>query len=335
LVVADSQYKALKRLIPGHALILTHHNADPDAIGSAYALQQLVTLLKPSASADIYLPGGATLLSKRILEELGVTVLDEASIDDYELLLIPDTATLRQLEAWGDLVASAEIPKVFIDHHSPHPDVSKTASLHIVDEGASSTCEIVYAVYKKYGFTPSSTTARALMLGILFDSRHLRLASTRTIQSVSELLQIDGSMEEMLGLLASKRGRSENIARLKAAQRMNLHTVGGWTVITSTLSSFQSSAARALIGLGGDVAIVVGRNKKALKASFRSSEEFHDESHIHLGRDLAMPLGEKFSGAGSGHPTAAGYNGEGDPKEFIREVLVLLTALLEKESSLD
>ncbi len=44
-----------------------------------------------------------------------------------------------------------------------------------------------------------------------------------------------------------------------------------------------------------------------------------------------MPLGEMFSGAGSGHPTAAGFNGEGDPKEFLKEALFLLTELLEKE----
>jgi nanoRNase/pAp phosphatase (c-di-AMP/oligoRNAs hydrolase) len=331
LVITDSQYETLKRLISGRTLILCHHNADPDAIGSAFALQQLVYSLKPPTSADIYLPGGATLLSKKIMDELGIAVLDDASIDDYELLLVCDTATLRQLEAWGDMVSSAEISKIFIDHHSPHPEVSKISSLHLVDEGASSTCEIVYAIYKKYGITPSSITARALLLGILFDSKHLRLATPRTIQYVSELLQIDSSMEEIFGLLVSERGRPENIARLKAAQRMSLHTVGGWTIATSQLSSYQSSAARALIGLGGDVALVAGRSKKALKASFRSSEVFHDKSHVHLGRDLAMPLGEMFSGAGSGHPTAAGFNGEGDPKDFLKEALVLLTELLEKE----
>ena len=289
----------------------------------------------PSASADIYLPGGATLLSKKIMDELGINVLNEASIGDYELLLVPDTATLRQLEAWGDVVSSADVEKVFIDHHSPHPEVSEVSTLHIVEEGASSTCEIVYSLYTRYGLTPSSTTARALTLGILFDSRHLRLASARTMEYVSELLKIDGSMEELLGLLRSKRGRPEQIARLKAAQRMSLHTIGGWTVATSRLSSFQSSAARALIGLGGDVAIVAGRSGKSLKASFRSSEDFHEASHVHLGRDLAMLLGEMFSGAGSGHPTAAGFNGEGDPKEFLKEALLLLTALLENDSRSD
>jgi nanoRNase/pAp phosphatase (c-di-AMP/oligoRNAs hydrolase) len=329
LVITDSQYKALKRLISARTLILSHHNADPDAIGSAFALQQLVSSLKQSASADIYLPGGATLLSKKIMDELGITVLDEASIDDYELLLIPDTATLRQLEAWGDVVSSAEILIIFVDHHSPHPEVSKASSLHLLDEGASSTCEIVYTIYRKYGVTPSSTTAKALMLGIL--SKHLRLAKSNTLQYVSELLQIDGSMEEIFGLLMNQRERPENIARLKAAQRMKLHMIGDWTIATSQLSSYQSSAARALIGLGGDVAIVAGRSKKTLKASFRSSEGFHDKTHVHLGRELAMPLGDMFFGAGSGHPTAAGFNGEGDPREFLKEAIVLLTELLEKE----
>jgi len=327
----DTQHERLKALISGRTLILSHHNADPDAIGSAFALQQLVSSLTPSASADIYLPGGATLLSKKIMDELGITVLDDASIDDYELLIVCDTATLKQLEGWESVVSSADIPKVFIDHHSPHPEVTERTTLHILDEEASSTCEMVYTIYKKYGITPSAVTARALMLGIIFDSRHLRLATSRTTQYVSELLKIDGPLDEVFDLLRTKRERPENIARLKAAQRMSLHTVGDWTIATSHLSSFQSSAARALIGLGGDVAIVAGRSKKTLIASLRSSTVFYEESRVHIGRDLAIPLGEVFSGAGSGHPTAAGVNGEGDPKRFLETALVLLTELLEKE----
>lgn len=330
MVATDAQYEALKGLLSGRTLILTHHNADPDAIGSAYALQQLVPLLSPSASADIFLPGGATLLSKRIMDELCIVALNDASIQDYDILLLLDTATLGQLEAWGDLVSNAEIPKVFIDHHSPHPEITKISSLHLVNEEMSSTCEMAYAIYKKFGITPSPTTARVLILGILYDSRHLRLATPRTTQYVSELQGIDGPMDEIFGMLRIKRSRSENIARLKAAQRMSLHTVGDWTIAMSHLSSFQSSAARALIGLGGDVAIVVGRNKKSLRASFRSLQAFYDGSRVHLGKDLAMPLGEMFSGAGSGHPTAAGFNGEGDPKKFLKEALALLTELLEK-----
>jgi len=114
------------------------------------------------------------------------------------------------------------------------------------------------------------------------------------------------------------------MARLKAAQRMQLHDIGGWTVATSNVGSFQASAARALLGLGADVAVVAGRDKRRLRASMRATERFYRETSIHLGRDIALPLGEEFGGAGSGHPTAAGVNGEGTLRAMLVRAVELI-----------
>ena len=111
---------------------------------------------------------------------------------------------------------------------------------------------------------------------------------------------------------------------LKASQRLKLHTVGDWIIATSHLSSFQASAARALLLLGADLAIVVGNDKRKLRVSMRSTERFHKETSIHLGRDIAIPLGEEFEGAGSGHSTAAGVNGRGTPDKLVTRALLLL-----------
>ena len=126
-------------------------------------------------------------------------------------------------------------------------------------------------------------------------------------------------------MLTSERGRSESIARLKAAQRMQLHQFGGWTLVTSNVSSYQASAARALIGLGADVAFVVGRDKGALRASIRATDRFYAETSVHLGRDVAMPLGEEFGGAGSGHTTAAGLNGKGSTRAMTKRAIELIS----------
>ena len=328
LMSGTSNVEALRELLTGKVLILSHQNADPDAIGSAYALKELLHALKPNISAEIFFPGGATLLSKRIMGELGISVLKEASVGDYALLLLCDTATTGQLESWKDLYASTEIPKIVIDHHTPHPDLTGSSSLMIVDEASSSTCELVCELFDEAGVKPSQTAARALLIGIVFDSKHLRLATTRTIRCVSQLLEMGCSLDEAYEMLATARTRSESIARLKGAQRMRLHKVADWTIATSQLSSYQSSTARALITLGSDVAIVAGKEGETLKASLRSSERFHAETSIHLGRDVSMALGDEFQGAGSGHPTAAGFNGEGSPKEFLRRAVQIVSDLL-------
>lgn len=324
---------ALRRLLSGRALLLCHHNADPDSICSAYAFKELAKALNPSVDAEIILTGGASSLSKRVMEALRIRAAEEASVAEASVLVVLDTATLRQLEEWGEEIARADAPRVFIDHHAPHPMTTQLATLHLVDEEATSTCEIVYGLYRSYGVKPSACVAKAILIGIAYDSRHFTIGTAKTFRTVSELLEIDGAVEEVISLLSSERGRSERIARLKAGQRTRIHDVGGWSIATSHVSSFQASAARALLGLGADVAAVAGGEKRIVKASLRSTDRFHRVTSIHLGRDVAVPLGEEFGGAGSGHATSAGVNGEGRPRSMLRRAVELISAkLLEKKS---
>lgn len=329
MTVEKDRLNELRTLLRGKALLLTHHNADPDSICAAHALKELITRLDASAEAQIYMPGGASRLSKRVIAELGVEVLDDVSIEDYTVIVVLDTATLMQLDDWGDRVADLEVPKIFIDHHSPHTETASTTTIHLVDEGAYSTCEVVQRLYEEYELAPSSNAARALLAGMAYDSKHFSLGSARSFQSASRLLDFGGPLEEVLALLMAERDRSDNIARLKSAQRMQLHLVGDWVIATSRLSSYQASAARGLLGLGADVAVVAGKDGAELRASLRSTDRFRMETSIHLGSDIAKALGEEFGGAGSGHPTAAGVNGEGRPTELLKRAVALISEKLE------
>ena len=314
----------LRDLLTGRILLLCHHNADPDTVCSAFGVQRLVESLDPSSQAGIFLPGGASSLSRRIMEDLGIQVLKEASIDDYDALVVLDTASPNQLEDWGERVMESSARKIIIDHHTPHPGMMEIANYTMIDESATSTCELVYRIYSSWGVEPTPVVARALLLGIAYDSRHLTIATPTTLNAASALLKIDGALEDILSMLRTERSRPERIARLKAAQRMQLHNLKSWTIATSQLSSFQASAARALIGLGVDVAVVCGRDKKNLRASLRSSDRFFQGTSIHLG-EVAQALGAEFGGAGSGHPTAAGVNGVGDPDVFLERVVALIS----------
>lgn len=321
----------LRELLTGRVLLLCHHNADPDAVCSAFGIQKLIGSLDPSSTAEIFLPGGASTLTRRIMEAREIRALDEASIDDYDALVILDTATLSQLEDWGEKLAETSAKKIFIDHHKTHPSTMEIADYSLIDESATSTCELVYRVYSGLGVDPTPDVAHALLLGIAYDSKHFSIATPNTLNAASALLEIDGSIEEILSTLRTERSRPERIARIKAAQRMQLHDAQGWTLAASRLSSFQASSARALIGLGADVAIVCGSKKGDLRASLRATDRFHRETLIHMG-EIAQILGDEFGGAGSGHPTAAGVNGEGDADLFLERAVQLLSELLERSS---
>jgi nanoRNase/pAp phosphatase (c-di-AMP/oligoRNAs hydrolase) len=314
----------LRDLLIGRILLLCHHNADPDTVCSAFGVQRLIESLDSSSQAGIFLPGGASSLSRRIMENLDIQVLEEASIDNYDVLVVLDTATPNQLEDWGERVMASSARKILIDHHTPHPRLMEIANYTMIDESATSTCELVYRVYSSWGIEPSPVVARALLIGIAYDSRHLAIATPTTLNIASALLKIDGSLEDVLSMLRTERGRPESIARLKAAQRMQLHDLESWTLATSQLSSFQASAARALIGLGADFAVVCGSDKEDLRASLRATDRFFQGTSIHLGV-VAQTLGTEFGGSGSGHPTASGVNGVGDPESFLMRVVALIS----------
>ena len=323
----------LRMLLSGRVLLFCHHNADPDSICSAYAFKELARVLNPSKEVEIILTGGASTISKRVMEALGIETSAEASMEEADALVVLDAATLRQLEGWGEEIASSDAPKVFIDHHTPHPEIMRLATVYLVDEEAASTCEIVYRLYQSYGVTPSAGVAKALLIGIAYDSKHFTIGTTETFKATSELLEIDGQVDEVIALLTSEMGRSERIARLKAGQRSQIHDVEGWTIATSHVSSFQASAARGLLGLGADVVIVAGSARGVVKMSLRSTKRFHGESSVHLGMDVAMPLGEEFGGAGSGHSTSAGVNAEGRLQPMLRGAVELISVKVKKQRS--
>jgi nanoRNase/pAp phosphatase (c-di-AMP/oligoRNAs hydrolase) len=84
-----------------------------------------------------------------------------------------------------------------------------------------------------------------------------------------------------------------------------------WIIALSHVSAYQASAARALIDLGAHLAAVAGQKNGKIEMSLRCTREFNQITGIHLGKDIAKPLGEYLSGMGGGHATAAGVNGEG------------------------
>jgi len=328
----EPRTESLKDVLSGRVLLICHHNADPDAVCSAHAVKELLETMDSSITAEIVLTGGASRLSRRVIEALDIDVAEEASGEDADAFVVLDSATLSQLNDWGRKISASNAPVVFIDHHAPHPEIIQLGALRYIDEGSTSTCEVVHGLFEAFGVEPSANAARALLVGMAFDSKHFTMGTAKTFKTVSKLLEIDGSVEDAIALLKSEVGRSERIARLKAAQRMRIHSVEDWTVATSHVSSFQASAARALLVLGGDMAIVAGENKGKVKVSLRSTAGFCRETSIHLGRDVAMPLGQEFAGAGSGHASSAGVNAKGNVQHMLGRAVELVAQRLREHN---
>jgi len=245
-------------------------------------------------------------------------------IEEAGLIVLLDTNTIQQLDDWSERVKTSSAPLVVVDHHASHPETERLATLCVADEKASSTCEIIYRFFKEARIEPTVVEAKALFLGIAFDTRHFILAKSTTLKTVADLIDSGVNAEETLPILSLPIDPSERIARLKACQRARLMRVNGWLVALSHVSAYQASAARALIGLGAHVAAVAGQRGDAVQVSLRSSHDFHKTTGIHLGRDIAKPLGEYLHGMGGGHSTSAGANGVGDVEASLKRCARLL-----------
>ncbi len=92
----------------------------------------------------------------------------------------------------------------------------------------------------------------------------------------------------------------------------------------SIVSAYQASAARALISLGAHVAVVGGQKDEKVQVSMRAATDFFEKTGVHLGRDVAKPLGEFLKGIGGGHSVSAGVNGVGDVEAGLKHCFGLL-----------
>jgi len=306
------------------ALLLCHINADPDAVCAAFAFATLLQRLRPSLHVEIAAPQGPSRLSRFLLNSLPAQLTAEPHIELADVLALLDTNTVQQLGEWGERVKASKAALIVVDHHASHPETERLATLTVADENASSTCEIVYRLYKEAGVDLTQDEARALFLGIAFDTRHFVLASSSTFKVVADLIDAGVKAEETLSLLALPMDPSERIARLKASKRIRLLKINEWLIALSFVSAYQASAARALVSLGAHVAVVAGQRDEKVQISMRATQDFHEKTGVHLGRDVAKPLGEYLNGMGGGHSVSAGVNGVGDVEASLKRCVRLL-----------
>jgi nanoRNase/pAp phosphatase (c-di-AMP/oligoRNAs hydrolase) len=308
--------------------VACHQNADPDAVCSAFALLKLLKKINKKLKISLVASEGVSRISKQVLKFIPAFFVNDLDLKFVNLIFLVDTSAVKQLGSFGERILKLKKPVILIDHHAKHPEMKRIAKLLLVNEEATSTCEIIYNLYKTLRIKPLRIVAQALMIGLTFDTRHFTLANLQTFQTVVNLCKFGAQPEKAVELLKIPLGRPERIARLKAAQRIEIKEIGCWMLATSIVSSFQASAARAIIALGADVAIVGGEKKGKIKVSLRATNEFHKATGIHLGRDLAVPLGKFLNGVGSGHAIAAGVNGYGDLNKAINQSTSLLMSLL-------
>lgn len=302
MIMEIDESEFYNRLLDYHNILyLCHRNADPDALGSAFALKEAI-------GGTIGVIDGCDRVASQIAKQLNIEyVLDPA--DNYDLVVVVDTSTLTQLN--GFQLKSYAV----IDHHA-------TTSLNdnaifFLHQNRSSTAEIVLRILNSMGAPIKRRTAFALIAGILTDTGNFKHASADSFKAVAELIELSGiEYGEVMDVISSiPQDVSMRIAFLKAAQRAVIEKVDEWIIVTSQVSSFSGSAASNLVLVGADVAFVASKIDNVVKVSARA-RKYAINAGVNLAR-LMEEISVKFNGTGGGHEGAAGMDAYGDPDSIL------------------
>ena len=312
--------------------LLCHRSADADAICSAYALQCLLKRFKPDVVTEIGCPQGVNKPSKVLLEHMPITVNLKPNIESADVIVLLDLNTIDQLDEVAEMIKKSKAPKIVIDHHYPNPETTKICQVCVIDEKAAANCEIVYRLYVQAKAKPEFNEAKAMFIGIAFDTRHFALASSATLQIIGKLVTLGIDAQETLATFALPIDTSERLAKLKACKRAKIIRINDWIIALSHVSAYQASGAKALIDLGAHMSAVAGLKNGKIEMSLRSSRQFTEETGINLGKDIAAPLGEWLQGVGGGHAMAAGVSGTGEIESTLKQCLVLLKKKIAKSA---
>ena len=304
--------------------IVCHPNADPDCIGSAYALLASLRKHLPDGNVIMLASEGISTVSEKLIDYLQLrpaTDLPEAT----DLYVLVDTSSIDQVPAVKRAVKERGVPYAIVDHHVSDERTVGDASFSLVKE-RSSTCEILFEALDKKSLDKKAL--QALLVGIIYDSRRFLILPDSTILAASKLIDLGAKADLALGLLSLEHDPSERMAKLKGAARLRLYKAGDWLIAVTNVGSFEASVARSLTDLGADVALVMNEDGKSIRLSGRSTDSIYKKAGLNLAKDIMQPLAESFSGQGGGHPTAASANLKGSSGEVTSAAMGLIASKL-------
>ena len=310
----------LKRFLEGSRdrsfLLLCHHNADPDSLGSAIAFALYLKSIGVE-NVRIGVAQSVSSYAKRLLSFSPVPVEKDPAVKE-DVVVIFDTSSIEQLEP-------IEIPReaftIVIDHHV-EKDNPIRADIAVVDSSRTSTAEIVWELFKYLGFH-DEIASKALLAGIVTDTANFRYSNAKTFRAVSEMLELFPiQMGEIFQLVApvsdENIDQAKRMAILKACQRLEIKKFRKYVIAVSKVSAYESLACKTFLNLGADIAIV-GSEKKGVRISARAKESLVKKG-LHLGK-IMEKVGPVIEGSGGGHAGAAGANGKKNLDEAIKVIL--------------
>ncbi|NIP35835.1 MAG: hypothetical protein GWN18_12795 [Thermoplasmata archaeon] len=293
----------MEELWEGTTLVLSHRNADIDAMGCSIAVAAMFPNVTIGAVESV--SRGANNLLENYGERFPVTV-DPAVEDEtspWDRILFVDTATPSQVAPYDRFLGSS----IVIDHHARNSALAEVNPRYHCEPDSPSCAQIVHRLAVETGAEVDADAARALVAGILADTERFRIAPNLAVQDALTILH-EGGLElpdVIQSIEKPSYDRSHAIAMLKSAKRSEHFEIGQYIFARSRVGAFEASAARHMVAMGADVAIVASEDGAITSLTGRAGRRALDAG-FHLG-EFFQELADQTGGDGGGHAGAAGY----------------------------
>ena len=160
-------------------VIARHIGPDPDALGSAFGLKEIIKNTFPKK--EVYVIGTMPTRFKFLGE---IDTVDEEIYKD-SLLIVCDTPNIIRIDGISDIKAFKEVLK--IDHH---PEIDKFAKVKWVDSSKSSVCQMIMELTYNTRLKMTKSAAEKLFQGLVSDTERFLYSYTSadTMRIVSKLI---------------------------------------------------------------------------------------------------------------------------------------------------
>jgi len=300
---------------------IAHPYSDGDALGSQLALYHYCQAAGKNCVCLNFEPLPEQLSWLKGSDQVQNFLPDNI---DFDLAFLMETTDARRM---GDRVNffSRAHESVHIDHHI---DVTGLGSINILEEKASSTCEILYNILEKTGVELNLACREALYVGIMTDTGNFRFSNStpRSHEIVARLIGDDLCVDKIFKNVYENTGYKRTVIHGTVMSRAQSLCNGRLIVSWLALDDFKKfdaeevdadGAIRNIISIKGIEASILFKEVEGgqVKISFRST-----------GRIDVMEISRKFNGGG--HRLASGAQIDGTLEEVMPLVIDAISAVM-------
>ena len=280
-------------------VLLTHENPDGDAVGSCLGMYLALKQLGKE-NVDVIIPEYPR--TYRFLPNVNI-VKKESKIQNYDLGIALDSATIKMLNGWSNYFENAKT-KIVIDHHGTN---TMYGDLNFVNPDSPACTQILLTVFEYFGIEVTNEIGECILTGIITDTGGFQYKATRpeTFEFAAKLLKAGVNVSEIYKKAMNTKTRANFELRRKAIDRMEFLENGkiSFTYINkndieevgATLDDHEGIVDEGRCIEGVEVSIFLRETDKGYKASLRSNQ------YVNVS-DVCLIFG------GGGHRFAAGCN---------------------------